>query len=265
MRVTYRHQTIREYWEDRWQAVPLDDGVVNPDAYPAKYAERVVHAGGCILEAGCGAGRLLRYYAAKGFNIVGIDFVDHVIDKLKEADPALKVEKGDICALRFANHTFRTVLAFGLYHNLEEGLDRAIAETYRVLEPGGRVCASFRADNIQTRINDWLAERKRARHASGATASQFHKLNLTRGEFAGRFQKAGFDVESVFPVENMPLLYKFKPFRAAGHKQFNESLGRREGYRLSAAGSLIQRTLTGLFAEQFCNVYVLIARRRDGA
>ena len=52
-------------------------------------------------------------------------------------------------------------MAFGLYHNLEFGLDSSIKETFRVLEPGGSVCASFRADNIQTKIVDWLTEKKR--------------------------------------------------------------------------------------------------------
>jgi len=134
-----------------------------------------------------------------------------------------------------------------------------------VLEPGGRVCASFRADNVQTRVNDWLAERKVQRTGEQAVAREFHKLNLTRSEFAHLFAKAGFRVEHVYAVENMPLLYKFRAFRSSGHKEFNESLGRREGYRLSYVGRLIQRLLTGVLPEQFCNVYVLIARRPHDA
>ena len=44
------------------------------------------------LEAGCGAGRILRYYHEKNFDIIGIDFISEAINKLKDADQSLKVE-----------------------------------------------------------------------------------------------------------------------------------------------------------------------------
>lgn len=261
MRITLRHQDIRQYWDERWTAVPVDAPQVNLDAYPAKYAEVVVRSGGRVLEAGCGAGRLLRHYAGKGVDIIGMDFVERVVTRLKEVDPSLRVEAGDIRTLRFPDRFFRSVLAFGLYHNLHTDLDVAITETYRVLEPGGRVCASFRADNVQTRISDWLGERKAPRSNA---PRMFHKMNLTRFELDEAFARSGFTVDEIIPVENMPLLYKFRVFRAPAHKDFNESLGRREGYRLSVFAGAIQRALVRLFPNQFCNVYVLIGTRPEG-
>lgn len=99
-------------------------------------------------------GRILRYYHDLKMDIIGIDFIKVAINKLEKVDSTLKVEVGDITNLHFEDCSFRYVLAFGLYHNLEKGLTRSIAETYRVLEHGGSVCASFRADNIQTRLTD---------------------------------------------------------------------------------------------------------------
>ena len=119
-------------------------------------------------------------------------------------------------------------MAFGLYHNLERGLTRSIEETYRVLEHGGSVCASFRADNIQTRLTDWLAERR----STGSVEEKiFHKMNLKKSEFKRTFESAGFVVNSIVPVENMPILYKFSYFRASPHKIFDENLVRVEGYQ----------------------------------
>ena len=77
-------------------------------------------------------------------DIVGIDFIPVAIEKLNEIDSTLKVEVGDVTNLRFENGSFKYVLAFGLYHNLENGLSKVIDETYRVLVRGGSVCASFR-------------------------------------------------------------------------------------------------------------------------
>ena len=261
MRVTYRHQNNEAYWADRWDKVPADVEMSNVDAYPLKYAlETVVSSGGAILEAGCGAGRVVRYFHNRGFEIVGVDFIEAAIDKLRSADPSLKVEKGDIAKLRFENNSFRYLLAFGLYHNLEDNLDAAVAETWRVLEPGGRLCASFRADNLQTRLTDLLAKVREPKEAKSGTRL-FHKRNLTRRELRHLFERAHFEVESVTPAENMPILYKFAWFRAKDHKSFNENRARSEGYLLSPAGSFLQRLIMRFFPNQFCNIYVLIATK----
>ena len=262
MRITYRRANNKDYWTKRWDDIPADVPMENASAYPLKYAQLTVKdKDGRILEAGCGAGRILRYYHQRGYNIVGIDFIDIAVRKLKEIDPSLQVEVGDITNLRFPDQSFRHVLAFGLYHNLEHGLDRAISETYRVLQEGGSVCASFRADNIETRLTDWLAERRaRSRNANGKPRF-FHKMNLTRSEYKQLFVRAGFVVEAVFPVENMPVLYKFALFRSAGHRRFDENRARAEGYRLSWFGRRLQNLLLRFFPDQFCNIYVVIARK----
>lgn len=262
MRTTYRSHNVKDYWTERWADIPADSAMSNGAVYPLKYALKTVTANdGPILEAGCGAGRILRHYHEQGYDITGVDFIEVAIQKLLQADPTLKVQTGDIAQLRFADATFRYILAFGLYHNLEHDLDKAIDESWRVLSRGGRLCASFRADNLQTRLTDWLADRKSSCWSRKAKGSIFHKRNLTRGEFTNLFERAGFVVESVEPVENMPILYKFAFFRARDHKKFDENKARTEGYRLSTFGQWLQHLLMQHFADQFCNIYVMIAMK----
>jgi len=236
MRTTFRTQGVKDYWTDRWVDIPVDSAMTNSEVYPLKYALKTVTANdGPILEAGCGAGRILRYYHERGYDITGFDFIEVAIDKLHEVDPTLQVEVGDITAMRFADGTYRYLLAFGLYHNLERGLEEAVDESWRVLCEGGRICASFRADNLQTRLTDWLADRK-AYKSGKSMGKTFHKCNLTRKEFTALFEKAGFVVESLAPVENMPLLYTFRLFPASSHMPFDENNARTEGYRFSCTG-----------------------------
>lgn len=262
MRITYRTRGVKEYWNARWDNIPADSPMENAEAYPLKYARMTVtDKSGRILEAGCGAGRILRYYHNRGYNILGIDFIDVAIKKLKEIDPTLQVEVGDITNLKFADQSFKYVLAFGLYHNIQHGLDKAILETYRVLEKDGLVCASFRADNIQTRLTDYLADRKTKKSNSERLTRSFHKMNLTRSEYEQLFARAGFSIDFIGPVENMPILYKFAIFRSSGHKEFDENKARMEGYRLSWFGQRLQNFLMRYFPDQFCNIYVLIARK----
>ena len=70
----------------------------NKDIYPLKYSEKLVNNDkeGTILEAGCGNGRLLKYYHNKGYDIHGIDFIDSAVKKLKKSDNSLKVDKMSI-------------------------------------------------------------------------------------------------------------------------------------------------------------------------
>ena len=262
MRITYRTRGVREYWTARWDEIPADAPMVNADVYPLKYAQMTVKdKKGKILEAGCGAGRILRYYHDRGYDVIGIDFIDVAIGKLVEIDRTLHAEVGDITNLRFADEAFDYVLAFGLYHNLEHGLGKSVQETHRVLKKGGLVCASFRADNIQTRLTDWLADRKAKSKATRARTKVFHKMNLTKGEYEQLFTRVGFIIDFVGPVENMPILYKCAFFRSAGHKEFDENKARMEGYRLSWLGQHLQQFLMRFFPDQFCNIYVLIGRK----
>ncbi|HET7320954.1 MAG TPA: class I SAM-dependent methyltransferase, partial [Longimicrobiaceae bacterium] len=170
MRITYRHEDTHAYWERRWSGIPADEAAENPDAYPLKYAELAVGGDrvGRILEAGCGNGRILRYYHDRGYAVTGTDYVRVPIEKLRAADPELDVRCGDVRALDFRDSAFRYVLAFGLYHNLEpEDCRRALAETRRVLEPGGRVCASYRADSLHSRLIDREADRRARQRGKG--------------------------------------------------------------------------------------------------
>lgn len=262
MRITYRNTNNKNYWEKRWADIPADLPMENMDVYPAKYAQLAIkNKDGKILEAGCGAGRILRFYHECGYDILGIDFIETAVKKLKKIDGKLKVEVGDIASLRFESNTFDSILAFGLYHNLEHNLDDAIKETYRVLKVGGFICASFRADNVQTRLTDWLADRKVKKSAHQKNVKVFHKRNLTKSEFSQLFEDAGFEISSISPVENMPILYKFRIFRALKHKTFNENIARSEGYHLSWIGQQLQNFLMNFFPNQFCNIYVLIASK----
>ena len=86
-----------------------------------------------------------------------------------------------------------------------------------MLEPGGTVCASFRADNVQTKLTDWLADKRLPRPTRIRTRRALHKMNLTRREFSDLFSRAGFAVEYMGNVENMPIL-QIQDFSRGGHK-----------------------------------------------
>lgn len=258
MRITYRsHGGNRAYWHKRWDAIPADAGELNLVRYPGRYAENVIRTtSGMILEAGCGAGRVLLYYHRRGQHIIGMDFIPAILHKIRDVNPTVPLAGADILKLPFADRAFSAVLAFGVYHNLEHGFSDALAETKRVLAPRGVLCASIRADNLQNRIGDWMIERR----ANGGGHKVFHKANYTIGEVRAAFAHAGFAIDKIEFVENMPFLYKFATFRHKRHRRFDEHLARSEGYQLSAFGRWLQKIFIALFPATFCNIFVVTAR-----
>tara|TARA_Y100000591_G_scaffold242646_1_gene213423 strand:+ start:3348 stop:4130 length:783 start_codon:yes stop_codon:yes gene_type:complete len=260
MRITYRDKDTKTYWQQRWDSTAIDDEMKNTNVYPLKYALKYLSKKKCkILEAGCGAGRILRYFHNKNYDIVGIDYIKSAIEKLRTLDSSLNITFGDITDLKFDDNTFDHILAFGLYHGLAENLDKAINETYRVLKKDGILCASFRADNIQNYINDFYfrAPKKIKQHSN----MKFHKINLKKIELIKLFTKHNFKFLSIYPVINMPFFYRFKITRHKKHKVFNEQMARIEGYRLSMIGQFLQNILTKCFPEYFCNLYVIYLKK----
>ena len=263
MRISYRaHGGALDYWQRRWDGVEVDSGAINLARYPGLYAERVIQAArpdGPVLEAGCGAGRLLRHYHERGTDIIGLDFIASVLAAIHREDASIPLAAGDITSLPFPNETFSAVLAFGLYHGLEHGLEEAMADTRRVMKPGGLLCASMRLDNLQNRMTDRMAE-KAADKGAAAGEQRFHKLNLTTAEFRALVSGAGFAVETVAYVENMSFLYKYPALRHASQRVFRESEARGAGYRFNLAGNILQRVAMALAPAQMANLAVITAR-----
>lgn len=255
MRKTYREKKSPEYWDSRWNQIPVDAPAEGHDLYPLVYANMVVRdADGEVLELGCGPGRILRYYHARGTSIVGVDNVAAVIAKLQACDPQLRVIHADARTLPFETGRFTTVLCFGVYHSLEHDVPAAIAETFRVLRPGGRLCAEFRSDSLHNRIIDYYKR-------PGKRATEFHKWNYRRQDARAMLRRAGFVIESEHPALNMPLLYHVPFLRHPSQRHSDEHSARISGYRLrdwlQGLHSIGLRVLPGLFA----NEYVFVCRK----
>ena len=268
MRVTYRQRGHKEYWEERWSKLTADEPMSNTSSYPLSYALLASeNSPGPILEAGCGGGRLLRYFHAAGSQVVGFDYIYSIVAKLKKCDPSLQVHTGDVTGLPYGTGSFGTVLAFGLLHNLPlESAQAGLQEMSRVLVPGGKICISYRADNLQNWINDFITGPMGSGWISNIVASmrvhggEFHKMNLKVDELQELIRGVGLQIESSASVTNMPLVYKLKWFRAATHREFSESLAREEGYQLSLIGRFAHSLLMR-FPRTFCNVHVIVARK----
>ena len=99
-----------------------------------------------ILDAGCGGGRNLVYFAQSGFDLAGVDIspdaVHHTRERLSGLAPELSTETictAPIEALPFGDAAFDAVICSAVLHfaHDEDHFHQMINEIWRVLKPGG--------------------------------------------------------------------------------------------------------------------------------
>lgn len=97
--------------------------------------------GSRILDAGCGAGRNLQWFARNGFKVYGVDIAEKQIETLRAS--GLAPAENFVCTgaehLPWADGHFGGVICNALFHVLPDRatLERALHETWRVTAPGG--------------------------------------------------------------------------------------------------------------------------------
>ena len=107
-------------------------------------------AGMKVLDVCCGTGIVTAAAAARAASVVGLDFSPAMLRQARQMHPHLHFDEGDAEALPYADESFDAVLSnFGVHH--APNPQKAIAEAFRVLGPGGRVAVTtwaMPAENI---------------------------------------------------------------------------------------------------------------------
>jgi SAM-dependent methyltransferase len=111
--------------------------------------DRVLEALGALegercLEVGCGGGRLLERVLAAGAHAAGVDHSPEMIDLTTKRNHgavetgALELKLAEADRLPWQDETFSVLLSANTFFFIEQP-ERALAEFFRVLSPGGRM------------------------------------------------------------------------------------------------------------------------------
>ena len=256
----FRFEDNSAYWDRRWQESGEDaERFTNLDIYPIRYARMVMTSPeDRALELGCGLGRVLKHYRAEGFHIEGLERSGVAVERLEQAGVD-GVREGDVMGMPYEDGAFDVLMAFGVLHNLEEGIDAAINEIGRVLKPGGRFCISMRPDNLEMNLNERYWRKKALKKNPNPGPEHFHKLLVGQGEFKRLLKAGGLETRVVHRARNVSNLYRV-PFlreRSGGA----EAERRAGGYRLNVLGRFLDGLLRRLFPYHTANVLVFIGTK----
>jgi len=136
---------MRDGWEaeaGKWAAfarAPGHDSMHDEVNLPALRA-LLPAPGRATLDLGCGEGRVTRFLASAGHRVAGADAAPTMVRHAAGHPDAAPAVLADAAALPFADAAFDLVVAYMCLHDMDQ-MPRALAETSRVLEPGGRLCA----------------------------------------------------------------------------------------------------------------------------
>ncbi len=97
-------------------------------------------AGGRVLDAGCGAGRMSRYLADRGCLVEGVDLSPGMVAMARRDHADLAFTVGSLTELPYPDSSFEGVLLwYSIIHTPPAAHATVFAEVARVLRPGGHV------------------------------------------------------------------------------------------------------------------------------
>lgn len=196
-----------EYWAERWRRAPeptYERELAGNLPRPLRPVFRTwVPRGSRVLEAGCGLGRFTVAAHALGYRAEGLDWAADTVERLRARFPGIPWHVGDVRELDFPDGTFDAVYSPGVCEHFEEGPGAILAETRRVLRPGGIAVISAPCFNR-------LLRRRAARlFPSRRPRGEFYQYAFTPDGMAGLLARQGFEVLRVRPYDVVETFTRF--------------------------------------------------------
>jgi SAM-dependent methyltransferase len=94
-----------------------------------------------VLDVGCGTGALAGRLAGVGYEVVGLDPSQGMLDVMKERAPEVEATHGSATEMPFPDDEFDLSYSVATMHHIAEpeAVRRALTEMVRVVNPAGRI------------------------------------------------------------------------------------------------------------------------------
>ena len=148
-----RDKANSSYWDNIWDNYDIDNAI-NLIKYYKAYTIVMNHIdkNSTILEAGSGVSQWVHSLHHKGYKIKGIDYAKKTVKNINKKYPELDVTYGDIINLNLKDKSITTYLSWGVMEHYEEGPEKILLESHRVLKNDGKLILTVPYLNILRRL-----------------------------------------------------------------------------------------------------------------
>lgn len=218
----------QEVWDNTWSSQTLS-GLVNQLTYNPIYwrLKKLIKPKDIILEAGCGFGQWVYRLNFLGYKIIGIDFAEKTIKKIKDKYPKLNIKLADVRDIPLKKNSIDVYLSFGVIEHFEEGPEEVLKEAHRVLKPNGLLFITIPYLNLPRLLRNFRNKPK--------TGEYFYQYLYSISELEKYIKDAGFEIRSTKKydfinalIRDFPQIYKLLSLKQRiKSKVFNKDSGDR--------------------------------------
>jgi SAM-dependent methyltransferase len=194
---------VEAYWTQVWEQQGGPKGAVSK--IPKKPEFRIMRpyldrlpGGARLLDGGCGLGDWTIYFNSNELPTLGLDISRDTVAKLKSLFPDVDFAVGDIRDTGLPDKSFDGYFSWGTFEHFEEGLDRSVAEAWRILKPGGYLFITVPFDNLRMAMIKAFESKREMEPANRPV--RFYQWRLTRDELRDCLRVGGFDVLDIKPI-----------------------------------------------------------------
>ena len=204
------NNNTKKAWEKNWQPHEIER-VMEIFNYPRvkkqiALFEKYLPKDEKILEGGCGLGPYLLYFSKKGYEIIGIDYNQEPLDKIKKYDNTVNVKMMDVRSLKFPDEFFGGYLSLGVIEHFSEGPEKSIEEANRVLKNRGVFIVQVPIMNMFLMLKyPWeLFKRNKfiRRILKKPQKDYYWQQYFKAGRLKKILQERGFDVLEIRPMDH---------------------------------------------------------------
>lgn len=184
-------QATPEFWDQQWaegKVASYSDRAVSPFVRATnKYLEK----GSSLLEGGCGNAGKISALTDAGYRVVGVDFAENTVCRVKSVAPHLDVRLGDVFDLPFDDGEFDGYWSFGVIEHFWLGYDGILEEANRVLRKGGYVFITFPSMSLLRSVKAKLGMYDIWQHTP-CEPEGFYQYYLSSSEVCSSLVRNGF-------------------------------------------------------------------------